>query len=238
MIRILGVLSMIVGSLLTVLGAILVMLFVVLGLHRHIDHFVQIWAKSINFLSRVKVTVTGLENLPEEPALYIFNHLSLFDIPVIFAAIPRKLRFGAKKELFYIPFFGWGMKMMGIIRIDRDNRARAIRELQKAIIKMQKENLNIILAPEGTRQKELKIGSFKTGPFVTAIQAQVPVVPLVLKGVHDVLPKGHYIFRLEKEHLCHIEVLTQIPTKGLTDDDRQELKSLAYEKMSKAFQKS
>jgi 1-acyl-sn-glycerol-3-phosphate acyltransferase len=238
MIRVLGILSMLVACILTVLGTVLVMIFVVFGLHRHIDHFVQYWARSMNFLSRVKVTVTGIENLPEEPALYVFNHLSAFDIPLIFAAIPRKLRFGAKKELFYVPFLGWAMKMMGIIRIDRNNRAQAIGELQKAIIKMRKEHLNIILAPEGTRQKEIKIGAFKTGPFLTAIQAQVPVVPIVLKGVHDVLPKGHYIFRLEKDHHCHIEVLPPIPTKGLTEDERHELKTLVYEKMSKAFQKS
>lgn len=238
MIKLIGIFSMIVASLLTLVGAILVGLFIFTGFPHKVDYFVRWWAKSLNFLARVDVEVIGIEKLPEEPCLYIFNHLSLFDIPIIFDGIPRNLRFGAKKELFYIPIFGWGMKMMGIIPIDRKNRARAVKALQKAIIKMKRDKLNIILAPEGTRQIQLRVGEFKTGPFVTALQAQVPIVPLVLTGAHDILPKNHFIFRLDKRRSCRIEVLDPIATKGLNEEDRHHLKAVAHEKMSKAFQKS
>ncbi len=238
MIKVVGVLAMILAGILTLMGAILVVLFVFTGFSDKVDYFVQWWAKSINYLSRVDVVVEGIEKLPQEPCLYIFNHLSLFDIPIIFAGIPRKLRFGAKKELFYIPLFGWGMKMMGIIPIDRKNRAQAVVALRNAIVKIKRDQLNIILAPEGTRQTQLRVGEFKSGPFVTALQAQVPIVPLVLTGAHEILPKSHYIFRLDKRRSCRIQILDPISTTGLNEEDRHHLKTLAHEKMSKAFQKS
>ena len=131
----------------------------------------------------------GAENIPEGSAAFFFNHTSLLDIPVVAVSLPVDLRFAAKKELFKVPIFGLGMKAIGTLPVDRSNRQKAIGAYREAIDRILNEDLCIAMAPEGTRQIEEKLGPFKSGPFVFAIQAQLPIVPMVIKGTREALPK-------------------------------------------------
>ena len=181
--------------------------------NRKIDTWiVQFWCKGICFFVGIRVRVKGLENIPPGGVLYVFNHQSLLDIPVIHSGILRDFRFGAKLELFKVPLFGSAMKRLGALKIARSNRADAIQVLEEAAKKMN-DGYSFVLAPEGTRQKEPVIGEFKTGPFVMAIQAKRPVVPLVINGIYKILPKKALLMNTRR-WFCDIDLLILKPVDG------------------------
>ncbi len=236
--RILGLLAGVVGAIATLLAASAVIICIFIRWLKGMDASVYLWARFINWLGRVEVVSSGQEHVPAEPCMFVFNHMSLLDIPVVLVSVRKRMLFGAKKELFYIPIFGWAISMAGFLKIHRGNRQSAVETLKKAKKRMEARGESFILAAEGTRQMKNEIGLFKSGPFITAIQAQVPIVPIVIKGVHTVLPQKSVIFRLEKKHICTVQVLEPISTKGLVTEDRHRLKEDTREKMLKAFQKS
>lgn len=150
-------------------------------------------------------------------------------------AIKKSIRFGAKKELFMIPIFGHAMRMVGVLKINRGDRSHAISTLKKANERITESGASFILAAEGTRQSHNALGEFKSGPFVLAIDSQCPLVPVVIYGAYDVMPKKDLFFRLEKKHKVYIEILPPVSTKNYQFEDRQELKKLVRNQMSEAF---
>ena len=154
-----------------------------------------LWCKHLLFLCKIKVNVIGLEYLNStDRFVFIANHQSYFDIPVLYAALPFPLSFIAKKELFFIPFFGWGIAAIGHIWIDRKNARSARNSINRAISKLKKCGFSLVLFPEGTRSVNGEIGEFKRGSFTLAIEADVPVVPVCICGTRKILPKHSFIF--------------------------------------------
>lgn len=157
---------------------------------------------------------------PGKPYIFAMNHQSMFDIPVAFVAIPVPLRFVAKKVLRSIPFLGWYMRATGMIFVDRRDREQAVRSLDHAcgLIRAGK---CVLAYPEGTRtQPGGPILPFKKGPFVMAIQAGVPIVPVAIEGSAAVLPRNSVRVTPGPVRLILGE---PIPTAGLTQDDRDQL---------------
>jgi 1-acyl-sn-glycerol-3-phosphate acyltransferase len=154
-----------------------------------IDARLDAWCDRVVKLSHMKIEVQGKENLPKkgEAALYMSNHQSLMDIPVLYRALPHSLRMVGKKELFAIPVFGRGMRYSEYICIDRENRESAIQSLSEAKNKLL-SGIRLYMAPEGTRSKEGKLLPFKKGGFVIAEQLQIPIVPISIAGADRVLP--------------------------------------------------
>lgn len=147
------------------------------------------WARGILFGSRIKVTVKGLSNLdPSESYVYMSNHLSNFDIPVLLAHLPVQFRWLAKAELFRIPVFGLALKRAGYIRIDRTNLRSAITSLKRAagIIR---DGVSVLVFPEGTRSRDGSLRSFKKGGFVMAMNSGVPIIPVILHGTWEIMSK-------------------------------------------------
>lgn len=200
------------------------------------DYYVIMWARVLLKVFNVEVIVEGLENLPKgRPALFIFNHQSHFDILALKAFIPRSIRFGAKAELFKIPFFGPAMRATGTLPIERDNRAEVFRVYQKAMGRFSTE-MSFILAPEGTRQKAAVIGPFKKGPAIFAINAQVPLVPTVLAGAYEVLPKQRLLANRDRWHSkIYLRFLPPIETTGLTVKDAPRLAEESREVIVQSF---
>jgi 1-acyl-sn-glycerol-3-phosphate acyltransferase len=152
----------------------------------------RIWSPGILRLARVRLQV---EPLPEvdwrRPHIFVMNHQSSLDIPAAFAVLPANLRFIAKHTLSYVPFLGWYMWMTGMIFVNRSDRAKAVSSLRKAGERI-RAGANILAFPEGTRSRDGRIHPFKKGAFVVALEAQVPIVPVVIDGSGSVLGGGRW----------------------------------------------
>jgi 1-acyl-sn-glycerol-3-phosphate acyltransferase len=151
-----------------------------------------LWGRSILIVSRIKVSVKGLSNIDHSKS-YIFmsNHQSNFDIPVLLGHLKVQFRWLAKMELFKIPIFGHAMRKAGYISIDRLNRESAFESLKIAARKI-KSGVSVMIFPEGTRSLDGKIRPFKKGGFVLAIDSGVPIVPIVLTGTRSIMTKGSF----------------------------------------------
>lgn len=148
----------------------------------------RLWVPGLLRYAGVRLVSHGRENLePERPCLYLANHQSHVDVLVIFASVPSNLRFVAKKELFWIPFFGPYLYLAGFPLIDRSNRERAIRTLDQAAAKI-RGGIPVVAFPEGTRSIDGRVHPFKKGPFMLALKAGVPIIPVTIAGTERVLP--------------------------------------------------
>jgi len=150
----------------------------------------RFWARSIVLVSRVKVSVQGLEHIdPNVAYVYMANHQSMFDILTLLGYLPVQFRWLAKMELFQIPVFGYSMARVGYISIDRSNRKSAYKSLLEAAQKIAR-GVSVVVFPEGTRSTDGQIKPFKVGGFHLAIRSGRPIVPVVIYGSHHVMPKG------------------------------------------------
>jgi 1-acyl-sn-glycerol-3-phosphate acyltransferase len=155
----------------------------------------QLWGRSILFFSGVRVRVLGTENLePGRSYIYMANHQSNFDIPVLLGRLPAQFRWLAKAELFKIPIFGRGMQGCGYISIDRSNRKSAFQSLAKAARTI-REGTSVLIFPEGTRTGDGHIKDFKKGGFVLAVDAGVPIVPIIIRGTYAIMPRTRFQIR-------------------------------------------
>ncbi len=161
------------------------------------------------WIAGIKLIVKNEENMwKARPAVFIFNHQSNVDL-MILAKLVRKDAVGiAKKELQYSPL-GPIFKAAGMIFIDRSNREKAIEAMQPAVDAL-KNGTSIGLAPEGTRSYDYQLGRFKKGAFHLAMQAKVPIVPIVIKNAHDAMPRGSSVIR---PAVVEVVVLDPISTK-------------------------
>lgn len=139
--------------------------------------------------------LAGWEALPEDvrsghrPAVFIGNHTSLFDPPLMISTLPCHPVFVAKRELAQVPFLGWVIWLAGFIFIDRRNQASARRSLHLAAERI-REGQAIVAFPEGTRSLDGRLLPFKMGAFALAFEAGVPVIPFAIQGGPGILPKG------------------------------------------------
>jgi len=163
------------------------------------------WARSILFAAGVKVVVQNPENIDAgRSCIYMSNHQSNFDIPVLLAYLPVQFRWLAKAELFRIPVFGFAMRRVGYISIDRSDRKAAIQSLRSAA-DIIRGGVSVLIFPEGTRSLDGNIRPFKSGGFILAIDSGVPIVPVVVHGTWPIMPKdrlrirpGDVVLEIEK----------------------------------------
>jgi 1-acyl-sn-glycerol-3-phosphate acyltransferase len=204
---------------------------------RYIDWLIHIWGRSLTWFFNIHVEVRGLENLPSEGCLLLFNHSSNFDIMIFAASIPKHARFGAKIELFKIPIFGQAMRAAGVLPIARAEREKVLNLYSESIEKVQ-QGTSFVLAAEGTRQPTPGVGAkFKAGPFIFAITGQFPIVPVVIRGAAEIQPKGELLActKVWRSHAT-ITVLPPVPTKGFSIDDRTQLQEQIRIQMTNAYQ--
>lgn len=192
------------------------------------------WGQASCWLFGVKIRVEGMENNPPGSCLYLFNHTSFFDIFAMQAALPN-LRFGAKIELFKIPIFGRAMTRGGVLPIARDRRDDVL-QVYKEAAKRTAHGERFALAPEGTRYEGSSLGRFKAGPFFFAISAQIPIVPVVIVGAKEAMPKNSFVPTWGKwTHEIVLHVLKPVPTEGLGMDAKSQLQELVRGEMQKVL---
>ena len=176
------------------------------------------WASGILWASRIEVQVLGLDRIdPAKPYIYMPNHLSNFDIPVILSRLPVQFRWLAKAELFKIPIFGLSMKRVGYISIDRSDRDAAIESLRAAADKI-RSGVSVVIFPEGTRSRDGHLKSFKKGGFVMAIDAAVPIVPVAISGTWEIMAKVGWRIRPGK---VTVNILEPIPSTGYQHHEKK-----------------
>jgi 1-acyl-sn-glycerol-3-phosphate acyltransferase len=178
-----------------VMGLTVIALSLSVATARGVHRVARAWGRSILAVSGVRVQVTGAERIDRAAAfIFMSNHQSNFDIPVLLGHLPVPFRWLAKAELFKIPVFGRAMRGAGYIPIDRSDRAAAIASLQKAADAVA-GGVSVVIFPEGTRSRDGALKPFKKGGFVMAVQAGVPIVPVALKGTFDIMPKDRLLIR-------------------------------------------
>ena len=142
---------------------------------------IQLWAKWILYSSFIKYTINGLDNIDiKKNYVIISNHQSSMDVILTFALFPKPVSFFTKKELFYIPLFGWAMYSAGMVKVDRFNKSKSKQCVDDAIEKYKKTMLSFLVYPEGTRTSYDKLHEFKKGGFIFAIEANAEILPLTI----------------------------------------------------------
>lgn len=151
------------------------------------DRRLDSWSRRLLEQARVSIEVAGLELAPEgETFVVMSNHQSLYDIPVIFQVLKRRVRMVAKTELFRVPVWSRAMRAAGFVEVDRQNRERAISSLQRAKDALA-SGTSIWIAPEGTRSESGRLAPFKQGGFHLALDTGARILPVAINGTRDVL---------------------------------------------------
>lgn len=139
------------------------------------------WAKfTVNILG-LRVTYEGQDNIPDETCVFIGNHQSILDIPVLICGANRRIGFIAKKELLKVPILGFWFKIVHCVPIDRENVREAIKAINEGVENL-KNGHSMAIFPEGTRSKDGNINEFKKGSLKLATKANVPVIPVTIDG--------------------------------------------------------
>ena len=178
---------------LIVMGILMAVPF--LGRRRAFFTVGPLFARGMAWFCHIPFTLLGWDQLPEtiregrQPVIFMSNHESQMDPPILVAALPVPAVYIAKKELQYVPFVGWAAWVAGVIFIDRGDRERAIRSIHDAAQQI-RGGKNVVIFPEGTRSRTGQMLPFKKGGFALALEAGVPIVPMATVGGFRVLPPG------------------------------------------------
>jgi 1-acyl-sn-glycerol-3-phosphate acyltransferase len=139
----------------------------------------------------IRIEISGLENVPSNrPCIYMCNHVSNLDPPVLLPLLPGRCSVLLKKELMRIPILGTAMKMGKFVPVERGHRREAAQASVAAAADALRSGLNILVFPEGTRAKDGRLFIFKKGPFFLAQQTGAPIVPIALSGTERMMRKG------------------------------------------------
>ena len=186
----------------------------------------RLWARFILWMSGVRLVQHGVEHKLGARHIFVVNHVANYDVLAVAASL-RWIKFVAKVELFKIPLFGKAMLAAGMIPIERSNRKAAFGSYSLATRRIE-AGASVAVYPEGTRGNAYPLRPFKKGPFVLAIQAQAPIVPVVVYGQQAVNPKGKFLVR---PGTIHVHFLPPIDSAGMTYDDRDRLAELTHAAM-------
>jgi 1-acyl-sn-glycerol-3-phosphate acyltransferase len=198
--------------------ALLVSFFDKSGRTQH--RLAQAWARVCVWISGVRMTVRDAEKLAAHPvAVYAANHTSYMDTPVVYAALPFQFRILAKKELWRWAFIGWYLSRSGQIPVDTEH-AHASHASLGVGVRTLRSGMPLFVFPEGGRTPDGELQPFLAGAAYLALRAQVPLVPIALEGVYDLLPiHTHHLFPGE----VTVRVGDPIATKGMTVRQTEEL---------------
>jgi 1-acyl-sn-glycerol-3-phosphate acyltransferase len=180
------------------------------------QNIARLWSRMILWTVGAKVQVEGLDRIDiSKPQVYVVNHLSAFDIPVLYSYLPFQFRILAKKELFRYPFMGWHLRRSGQIPVVLENPKASVRSLNLAVAAIRKGN-SLVIFPEGGRSPNGQLQSFMGGAFYAAVKAQVDVIPIVLVGTYEMLKMNSFHI---KPGLVQMVVGSPISTVGMSTRD-------------------
>ncbi|MGZ4873734.1 MAG: lysophospholipid acyltransferase family protein [Candidatus Angelobacter sp.] len=176
----------------------------------------RLWSRMILGTVGARVQVEGLDKIDtSKPQVYVVNHLSALDIPVLYTYLRFQFRIMAKKELFSYPFMGWHLRRSGQIPVVLDRPKASVRSLNLAVAAIRRGN-SLVIFPEGGRSPDGQLGSFMGGAFYAAVKAQVDVIPIALVGTYEMLKMNTWHI---KPGPVHMVVGSPIQTVGMSTRD-------------------
>jgi 1-acyl-sn-glycerol-3-phosphate acyltransferase len=189
------------------------------------------WSKVVLFMTGVRVRTHNYERAEIGKAhIFVSNHISWYDIPAL-ASVLHRTKFVAKAELFKIPVFGAAMKAAGMVPIERQNRKAAFAAYDDAAKQIRDGNC-VIVFPEGTRGYDYPLRPFKKGPFVLAVAAGVPIVPVLLHGTREVIGKGSVLVH---PGAVDVHFLEPVSVEGYDYEHRDALAAIVRGRIAEAL---
>jgi 1-acyl-sn-glycerol-3-phosphate acyltransferase len=166
----------------------------------------------------IDLVASGAERVPSDRAyVYMSNHQSHLDIPILYATLPSPtIRMLAKAELFQIPLWGRGLRAAEFVEVHRGDHVRAVRSIERAA-ELIRDGVSIWIAPEGTRSRDGRIGALKKGGFHLARDTQAPIVPVAIRGTIDILPRGARTMQTGKTVAVTIGAPIDAGTRAIAD---------------------
>jgi 1-acyl-sn-glycerol-3-phosphate acyltransferase len=192
-----------------------------------IDRVIRGWSRIWLTTSGTRLEVEGGDNIdPKRSYVVVANHLSALDIMACLLAVPLPIRFLAKKELFRVPVLAQGMRLVGIIEVDREARGAIHSEVNRQSRDLIEKGRSLIIYAEGTRPRNGVMKPFKKGAFTMAIRAGLPVLPLSIHGSYEAWPPAKPIVR---GGLIRVVIDKPVETDGLTSADTGDLRDQVRE---------
>lgn len=217
----------------TILMSATFILLMTIRLRRAAEVVITIWSQLFLLMAPVHWEVEGADNVvPGEQYFFLSNHLSNFDIPLLFRAIPTPIRFLAKKELYKIPVLAQALHVAGMVKIDRGAGARSYLAINEGVARAKERGDSIIVFPEGTRSRDGTLGAFKKGAFRMAVATGLPIVPVTLHGTWEVWSPGAKVFHRGR---ARVVIHPPIETKDLSLPDVANLRDDVYAVISRQF---
>jgi 1-acyl-sn-glycerol-3-phosphate acyltransferase len=179
----------------------------------------------------IKVKVMGREKVDRRtPAIFMGNHLSFLDGPLLFLLIPQPIRVILKKEIFRIPVIGQGMRFVGFVPVDRKGVRGGKKSIALASRLMREKGYSYLIFPEGTRSRDGRTKTFKRGGFFLAVESQAPIVPISIKGTYGLMPRGTIFPRRGKVEVrfhppVSVQGYDQSTLSGLADEVKDVIES-------------
>jgi len=190
----------------------------------------RVWSRMLLKVSGVKMKVEGLEKIdPGETYVFVSNHRSFMDIPVLLAYLPLQFRFLAKKGLFLIPFLGTHLRRAGHLPVVKDNPRASLKSMTDAARILREHGMSVMLFPEGGRSKDGILQDFIEGAAYIAVKSGVPIIPLAMTGTREVLPMGSLQIM---SGIVELRIGDPIPTSNLTMKDRASLTQSMHDRVA------
>jgi len=169
----------------------------------------------------VRVAVSGFERVdPKVPCVFMANHLSFLDGPLLAMAVRRTARIILKKSLFRIPVLGMAMKHVGFVPVDRKGTKGGQRSLRRAARLMREKGYSFLVFPEGTRSRDGRMLPFRRGGFFLALESGAPIVPVTIEGTYELMPKGQWYARAGEVRIVFHD---PVPIEGYAHEAMPEL---------------
>jgi 1-acyl-sn-glycerol-3-phosphate acyltransferase len=171
-------------------------------------------------LAGIRIEVHGLESLRRGQCIYMANHQSNVDPPILLAVLPERIAMMAKKQLFSIPVLGTALRLGDFVPVRREVSEEARASVEEALKTLERSGVSLMVYPEGTRSYDGRLLPFKRGVFVLAIRSGLPIVPLTLEGAINVMPKKRWVLH---PGVVRVTIHPPVETRRLTLEDRHQL---------------
>jgi 1-acyl-sn-glycerol-3-phosphate acyltransferase len=211
------ILLVIIYFILTLVLAVLLLVFFPFGIREPLLGLAK-WAMNLGCrVLGIKVEVSGREKIDRKtPHIYMANHLSFLDGPLLFGLIPQPIRVILKKQVFRLPVIGQGMRYVGFVPVDRKRIRGGKKSIDRAAALMRERGYSYLIFPEGTRSRDGRLQAFKRGGFFLALTCGASIVPISIAGTYELMPRGTLFARKGR---IKVTFHPPVPVEGYTQDN-------------------